>query len=351
MNKKLLTLAFGAALAVPLVVQADTTAYAHVQFELANIDNGTDADMYVRDVERGRIGLTGNHDLGDGLEGFATVEFDYVGGNDDSEFGDATDTTTTDAANPADPLTYHSHEVRVRGNALRVREISAGLKGGFGYFEIGTLKSAYKYTGGYNYDAFVATTLEARGNYGMSGGDMGHNSFINNAMAYKNKFGPVDVWVTYSLDATDTDGDTIADDGQMTYAFSFNSGKFEAFLSGVDRGTSLSDYSSNKLGGKFNLSNNMAVLGQYEMNDLNGTDRDYLFLGFQMKQGKKLFAFQYGMRDTDDGVDNDADGTYMSLGAIHKYNNAVSLFAGYKTKEGEGNLDETILSAGLRVDI
>ncbi|MDH5408490.1 MAG: porin, partial [Gammaproteobacteria bacterium] len=234
MNKKLIALAVGAAMA-PMAAQAEITPYAHIQFELANIDDGTDTSMRITDRERGRIGVKGNHDVGGGMKAFATAEFDFVGGNDDSEFGDAVDTDD------------NGDEVKVRGNALRVREISAGVKGGFGQVEIGTLKSAYKYTGGVKYDPFVTTTLEARGAYGMSGGKdfggaMGHNAFVNNAIGYKNKAGALSFWLTYSPDDSDTDNDNQGDDGQMTYAVKFAGGNFEAFLSGVDRGTSKADY-------------------------------------------------------------------------------------------------------------
>lgn len=345
-SKKLIALAVGTSMAAPMAAQAEITTYAHIQFELANIDNGTDADMFITDRERGRIGMKGSNDLGDGMKAFAVAEFDIVGGNDDSEFGDAEDTTGVPSAGA-----LHTHDVKVRGNAFRIREVMAGLQGGFGTVEIGTLKSAYKYTGGIKYDPFVTTTLEARGNYGMSGGNIGHNSFINNAIAYKNKVGAVDFWLTYSPDATDTDDDAIGDDGQMTYAIKYNDSNFEVFLSGVDQGTSLTDYSSNKLGGKYKFGGNMAIMGQYEMNDVNGTDRTYIFLGFQLKSGKQRYVFQYGVRDTDDGVKNNADGTYVTLGAIHHFNKSTRLFSGYKSRDGGGTLEDSVLTVGLRVDI
>lgn len=318
---------------------AESTIYAQIQFEMARIDNGTSADTYITDRERGRIGIKGSKDAGNGITSFGIAEFDFVGGNDDSEFGDARDTDTG------------GDSVTVRGNALRVREIAAGLKGPFGIIEVGTLKSAYKYTGGIKYDPFVTTTLEARGNYGMSGGATGHNSFINNAVAYKNKFGPVNIWVTYSPDDTDTDNDGKSDAGQISYAVRFSGDNFEAFLSGVDSGTSFVQYSTNKLGGKFDIRNGMSVMGQYEMIDRNGIDEAVLYLGFQMKQGKNKFSAAYGQTDLDDGFTNDADGTYMNLGMIHLFSESARVFTGYRSKQGDGSLDSTILTVGLRVEI
>lgn len=254
MNKKLIALAVAASFAAPMAAHAEATPYAQIQFELANTDSNGTKSVRVTDKERGRVGLKGSEDLGNGMKAIAKAEFDIVGGNDDSEFGDPTDTTSA-----ADD--EHTHTVKVRGNALRVREIMAGIKAGFGEIQIGTLKSAYKYTGGVKYDPFVTTTLEARGAYGMSKGSSGHNGFINNALAYKNKFGPVSLWVTFSPDDTDRDSDNKKDAGEMTYGVKFNSGNLEAFVSGYDSGVSStsSEYTATKFGGKFKLGGGTAL--------------------------------------------------------------------------------------------
>lgn len=343
MNKKLIAIAVAAGLA-PLVAQAETTPYAHIQFEVANIDDGTNKAVTVTDRERGRIGLKGSEDLGNGLTAIGVAEFDFVGGNNDSEFGDA---KVTDS---------NGDTSTVRGNGLRIREIMAGIKAGFGEIQIGTLKSAYKYTGGVNYDPFVTTTLEARGAYGMSGGTKGHNGFLNNALAYKGNFGPIGAWVTYSPDETDRDGDNKKDAGEYTAAVSFSSGNIEAFVARYDSGLSNStkEYSSNKLGGKFSMGGGTAITAQYEMADSAGTDITNTFIGFQFGMGTNTLVAQYGIQDKDEAVDTNNSGTMLTVGAIHKFSKKARAFVGYKKLDGDAATnatDETTMSVGLRVDI
>ena len=346
MNKKLIAMAVAASFAAPLAAHAEATPYAKVQFELFSFDDGkTDAagstkGNYIGDKERGQFGLKGSEDLGNGLKSFAKAEFDFIGGNADSEFGTETD----------------SNGDTTKGNGTRVREISAGISGGFGEVQIGTLKSAYKYTGGVKYDAFVATTLEARKAYGMSGL---HNGFINNALAYKGKFGGLGVWVTYSPDDTDRDGDGKKDAGEMTGAVSFSGGNFEAFVSTYQYGGSDStkDYSSNKIGGKFKFGGSMSVMAQYEMMDYSAANSDitHTYVAFNMGFGKTSLAVQYGIQDKDETTDTNNSGTMLTVGANHKFSKNTRVFVGYKKLDGDAAgtsaKDDTYISAGLRVDI
>ncbi|MDH5691716.1 MAG: porin [Gammaproteobacteria bacterium] len=334
-NKKMIALTFSAAMVAPVFVQAETTTYAHIQFEIANFKDPNRSITVMKDNGRGRVGMKGSHDLEDGMKAFAVAEFDLVGGNQNSEYGDGVDSAGDS----------------FRGNALRIREVSASLQTKFGTIETGTLKSAYKYAGGTEYDPFLNTTLEGRGNYAMSGGVMGHNSFINNAIAYKNQFGPIRLWLTYSPDENDTDNDTKRDDGQNTSSLKYNAQSFEVFVSRVDRATTLNDYTSNKIGGKVNIGESMALMGQYEMIDVSGTDRTNIFLGYQLHYGKSQFVLQYGEQVTEDSVKNDLDGEYGALGAIYHFNKSVSSFAGYREIKGKGNNENKIISFGLRVDI
>jgi predicted porin len=316
-----------------MTAQADATAYGQVQFEVANYDNGTESGIWVTDRQRGRFGVKGSHDLGGGLSSFAMIEFDLEGNANDSEFGG-------------------------HGNANRIREVNAGLKGSWGTFTIGTLKSAYKYTGGVKYDPFVTTTLEARTNGGMTGGTMGQNGFINDALSYKNKFGNVGVWITYSPDKTQNDsnsltaGDTNQHDGQYTAAIKYSVKSFEVFVAGSDAGGGTdTQYSSTKVGGQWRKGPHK-ISAQYEMSSdvgsgATGVDADTYFLGYQFKMGKSTLVAQLGNNDPD-GADNATD--YYALGAIYKFNKKTRVFAGYRSSDPEVGDTVSSLSAGLRVD-
>ena len=346
MNKKLIAAAIAAGLAAPMAAQADITAYAQVQFEITQTDpDAGDSEISVNDNERGRFGLKGGHDLGDGLKAFAKVEFDLVGGNADSEFasGDRGDIAGTPSQTDL-------------GNASRIREANAGLQGDFGKFTIGTMKSAYKYTGGVKYDPFVTTNIEARRNGGMSrsvyhgsatAANLGQNGFISNAIAYENSFGGASVWLTYSPDESNNQ------DGEYTFAAMYQQKGWEAFVSaagsGGDTATGAVDYTATKVGGQWN-SGGHKISAQYEMttfkNDPQGDDDvDIMFIGYQMKMGNNILVAQLGQEDPDvsDGTD------YYALGVIHKFNKMVRIYGGYGSSEVD-NVETTRLTAGLRVD-
>ena len=131
----------------------------------------------ILDNAQGRVGLKAAEDLGDGMTGLAKFEFK----------ADTSDNTTSGS-----------------NISLTARESLVGLKAGWGQLELGNLKSAYKYYGGVKYDPFVSTTLEARGNGGMSGSSSygkssalgtggplpnvssayGHNGFLKQMLGY-----------------------------------------------------------------------------------------------------------------------------------------------------------------------
>jgi predicted porin len=341
MNKKLIAAAVASAcvLAAP-AAQAEITVYSNIQFELTNTDiDGSDSTTTVNDKERGRLGIKGGHDLGGGLKSVALAEFDFEGGNKDAEFGGT-------SANRA---------------AFRVREINAGLKGAFGTIRLGTVKSAYKYSGGVKYDPFVTTALEARG-VGMSGAEVangrnkagGHNGFLNNAFQYNIKAGMVKVHATYSLDDTDADSGTANDDdGEYTLGVTVGNKKWEAGFALYNEGVSVSteNQENQKLFGKISFGNS-TILAQWEVTDTGAAsngETDYKWLGYNLKLGKGLLNAQYATVDPD-GTNNDRD--MITVGYIHKFNKQTRIFAGYQTIDYDAaSSDSDEITLGIRVDI
>jgi len=332
MNKKLIAAAVAAAcVAGAPAAQAEIKVYSQVQFEITNTDvDGAATDTTrVNDNQRGRFGIKGGHDLGGGLKSFAKAEFDFDGNGRDVNFGGKTER-----------------------NAFRIREVNAGLKGGFGSIGLGTVKSAYKYAGGVKYDPFVTTQLEARG-AGMEGGTDAHNGFLNNALIYQAKFGMVKLHATYSLDDTDRDGDAQADDGELSAALSFGSKKWEAGVAIYDEAGSVSTSSQAnfKLHGKMKFGNH-TVLAQYEDADTGANvnpGSEYIWLGYQLKVGKGMVNVQYATVDVD-GATNDRE--MITVGYIHKFNKKSRIFAGYQNVDFEAaNSDIDQLTVGIRVDI
>lgn len=291
MNKKLLTAAVGAALvAGPMyAAQADVKVYGQVQAEVASIDasdfqvdptvlapgltvKGTGFDgITEEDRNRGRAGIFATEDLGGGLKGIAKVEWKL-------------DTTQGGAPN---------------GN----REAFVGLQGNWGTFMAGSLKSPYKYTGGAAYDPFIASTLEARGNGGMTGDELrmfgvsnafGHNGFLSDMLGYTSpKMGGFQFWVVYSPDENSgaspgsvnlasssavrsANGTTTANTGSkgdMSAAATFGAKDWEVFVKYIKNDViggqvqaddaTKGSYSSTSIGGKIKLGA-FTILGQAE---------------------------------------------------------------------------------------
>jgi len=334
MNKKLLVIAVSTAMVAPAAtVAADAFVYGHAQVEVASYSDGTPSGtppasqgkdgVSVEDNARGRLGVKASEDLGNGLKAIAQFEWRV---------------NTDQGGNPA-------------GN--RVSQV--GLTGGFGTFVMGNLKSPYKYTGGVKYDPFVATSLQARSNGGMSGknldptgtGALGHHSFVSDLVAYASPKGPFTASIGYGPSK---------DDGLVVLDLKYNQGGVEAFVAYLDAGDRLSGglsgndsaYTAAKVGGQWK-SGAHKISAQYEMievTDAGGasTDPTVLFLGYQMKMGKNTFALQYG--DTDYDVSGKDNTTYMALGVIHKMSKTTRVFGGYRDTSDV----ESVVTVGLRKD-
>jgi len=336
MNKKLIAMAVGAALAAPMAANAGVTVYGQLQVEIASVDNKGygenntggartgiatgESGIKMKDNKRGRLGFKVKEDLGGGLNAIAKFEWQV-------------DTPNGNIADGA-------------------REGWVGLKGGWGEFKAGRLKTAYKYTGGVKYDPFVTTYMEARKSGGMKGGAYGQNSFWSNTISYKNKWGGFGLWIDYGLD--EDDGTTDAGNmGEFSAAVKYGAKNWEIFAAmngGYDENTDGEDDSVTKVGGQFKFGGAHTISAQYEMDNKGGSANDatIYFLGYQFKMGKNVLAAQYGNTDVDGG--SAADVTYYSLGWIYKFSKKTRTFIGYRNSDGDGDNDLTALSAGLRVD-
>lgn len=331
MNKKLLTAAVGAALAVSpmLAAQADVKVYGRAQVEIGNTDGGTATtdQFHTTDKSMGRIGVTGSEDLGNGLK--AIFKFEWK-----------VDTT-------------------LGGAAVGTRESYVGLKTGFGTFKAGAVRSPYKYAGGVKYDPFTATLLEARNSGGMSGGNWGHNGFLSNSVNYSSKAGSLSWGVTYSVDEQAIGTPAGASDGDLSVAVQYKSGPLHVFgalindddTDGVTGGQD--GYESTKAGASYKFGN-MKVLAQFEATETTTTagvktETDFLFVGFQWKfGGNNTLVAQIGEADAT-GTASDID--YTAVGVIHKFSKKTRAFAGVRTTDkATGSNDTDVWTIGLRKD-
>ncbi len=358
MNKKLLSVAIGAALgAAPLFAQADVVVYGQLQAELAGINSdavatapdgvvvsrrGHDAYMgseiderNMDDNKRGRLGVKASEKLGNGMTAIAKFEWQV-----DTTQGDPND-----------------------GN----RESYVGLKGDWGTFTAGSLKSAYKYTGGVTYDPFVTTYIEARRHGAMSNGTFGHGAFMTDSLGYDGKFGGIHVRATYSPDESANSGPGTVDDGDYTASLAYEAGNWEAFVATAhDKDNSPTgphaDYDAWKVGGKYKFGNN-TILAQYEDTTQDVTtggsnDGKIWFLGYHLQMGNNTLVAEYGNGKVDIASSaTDQKDDFYAVGLIHKMSKKTRVFGGYSktTLDNSGgdaasDGDRDAWTIGMRVD-
>jgi len=331
MNKKIIALAVAAGFAAaPLAAQAEMTVYGHAQVEVANW-GGDAKGTSVEDNARGRFGIKASEDLGGGLKGIMKFEFKV-------------DTADGNAGASGD---------------IGKRETMVGLKGGWGEFQAGRLKTAYKYSGGVKYDPFVATVLEARGNNGMSGkvgvgsisNAAGHNGFVSDSLAYKGKFGNIGLWVTYDMDDSNAAHSIDTGGNAMTASLKFSQKNWEVFVALVDDdndGATGQGYDSTKFGGMISFAGAHKISAQYEQADNGGTDEDTYYVDYQFKFGKNLLDVAIGDYDQDAaGVDSRA---FARVALKHKFTKKTSTWVGYRASDTGNSTDESVISVGLRKD-
>ncbi|UCE89769.1 MAG: porin [Pseudomonadota bacterium] len=386
MNKKLIAIAVGAAMAAPMAASAAPTLYGQLQVELAQVSNDGYGDgnlakalggnrdylgvptgesgIIQDDNKRGRLGVKGTEDLGGGLK--AIYKFEWQVETTQAQVNDGR------------------------------RESYVGLKGNWGQVEFGQLKSAYKYYGGVKYDAFVATTLEARSNGGMSGRDsdfnrsagrFGQHGFLERTLAYQGKFGGVSIRATYSLDERNArDGGS----GDYTIGIKYGRKSWEVGVAAAHddkvgnvgfeaSGAPPTDsYDAFKVFGMWKAGGHK-IVGQLESTklgqeaavgagtpDLKGT---YAFLGYTFTMAKHNFTLQGGLAAFDAGtvagVKQEADTTYVALGYTYKFSKKTRAFVGYRTTSFKEDptatytlsngsttdkLEADVFSVGMRVD-
>ena len=319
MNKKLIAAAIAAGLALPVAAQAEgAKLYGQLQAEITDWDRdgGTNDRMEIDDAKRGRLGVKGNVDLGNGMKGIYKFEWQV---------------DTSDADSNDGP-----------------RESFVGVKGGFGTVTIGANKSPYKYFGGVKYDPFVATTLEARGNGGQLKQEVlnkkfGQNGFVTDSISYKMSNGGVTFWAVYGLDEAGT-GDN--DDVIVGLKFKINKNA-EVFIASADEdgiGT------NTKFGGQFKTGPH-TISAQIEEGDADAAasaDVDAMFVSYSFKSGMNTFTAQIGELDS---TTTNADVDYMAVGVTHKFNKKARVFAGYRDTDSETNTaDVSVITVGLRLD-
>jgi len=397
MQKKLITAAVGAALAsAAFMAQADVTVYGRAQFEWAQVKNDGDynfgtstANVAVGswnngttvasgktqagtlDNKMGRFGIKADEDLGGGWKALANFEWQV------------------DTADGADG-TPISERISVVGVSQKQ----------IGSLTFGQDHSPYKLSG-VALDPFVATTLEARNNYGMSGnrdnwGVMNaHNGFVQDGLFFKSaSWAGVYVNAYLGLDRTGADS-TCSSAVTFIYwnncdAPATNNAKTAGDISAVVgwkwqgpvglhvfggyakmSNTTLnpvqSDPTALKFGAQVTFLKAHTVSCQYEQTDrgnnlLNAysdyNKGDYLFCGYQGKFGPVTAVAQLGnfKSGTELVGQRDVNADYYAIGAIFQPSKTFRVYGGYRATTADVSVvnitlrDDSVFAIGVRKD-
>ncbi len=322
MNNKLIALAVAAAFTVPMAAQAGPKVGGHLQAEFADFDrDGSGSDYQeIEDNKRGRLWVTGSEDLGGGLK--ANYRFEWQ-----------VETTTGSVSDGT-------------------RETRVGLSGGWGEFQIGRLKTPYKYTAGVDYDPYTATLLESRGGNGGTLQSLngmtkayGQHSFLSEAMAYKTKFGKTKFWALYQVIESSTEDNNIS--VGVSIPVTKGLGIDVAYIEENKVSTSLGGTRA-KVGVKFKTGAHK-IFARYESqsSDLANADASTIFLGYHMKMGKNVLTVQAGSL-SNDVANGDAD--YTMVAFAHNFSKKTKGWIGYRTTDKYGTTNDVdVISAGLRI--
>ncbi|HEY0720040.1 MAG TPA: porin [Gammaproteobacteria bacterium] len=358
MKKNMIALAVAGALVAP-VAMAEVTVSGGLQAELVQIggDGGQPNGLYAADGfevnsenggNYGFLKFSASEDLGGGLKALAMYNMNTnVGDSDRAGFS--------------------------------TRDAYVGLSGSLGTVLAGSLSTPYK-SSTVNYDPFLMTSFQARGNYGMSGL---HNGYVSNALAYANSFagGMVKVVAALVLDEAqknEADGVTKADKtvGQHAKSFSVNIDPVKgldiaiAYIDATDfgnanvdvPGTTALDATAIKVGAKYSASA-FAVGGQVEMLDKGLTNSGdsgnvvYLTGTFNINEANSI-SVAIGSMDAnvnstaaEIAAGTDGAAAYTALGFQHSFSKSTSMTVGYRASDDkrEAGVKETAIGAGLRV--
>ncbi|MFO7593697.1 MAG: porin [Pseudomonadota bacterium] len=323
MKKNVIALAVATAMAAPMAAQAEVTVSGVLQAEIVSVSGDTPRDGTIAMQDASTIGggqgshnvggvfINASEDLGGGLKGLA-------------KYGVNVD---------VDNRTYRT-----------TRDAYVGLSGGFGTVLMGRMSSPYK-TSTVKWDPFLATFMQARGNGGASGGVAGHGSYLDETLAYANKFGAVKVVAGIALDETEEGNHAMSFSanvpmGPVELALGYiNASEHDAYANGV-----VEDASATKIGLKYN-GGAFGMMFQHEIRDEGLGDGSYTLLGANFASGANTFALNYGMNDVEA---NGEDTTYMALGMKHAFSKTTGMHLGYKTTDQDGYAED-IVGLGLRV--
>ncbi|QOC23930.1 porin [Wenzhouxiangella sp. AB-CW3] len=229
------------------------------------------------------------------------------------------------------------------GNAQH-REIYLGLAGDFGQVIAGRLETPYKLSA-LGWDPLNATALQARGNFGRSGGAFGHASYIDSAIEYSNRFGPVSLRVMGALDER---SETTSDHPMWSASLAVPAGPVEFTLAHIEASEfddGPDERTGTKLGARYS-EGPWTLAATYEIRDEGLEDGDFLYLSTSYRWRDWSFMASHG-RFSDDNTGNN-DARYSALAARFHLAGNVTIHGGLRRLNRDVEGSENIAGIGIR---
>lgn len=329
MNKKLLTVAIGAALAVPMLAQAEVTVYgkAHVSWDYQMNDTSSataqDTFSYVSD-NSSRIGVKASEDLGDGMKALFQVEIAVP-----------TDTAAAMTVN---------------------RNSYAGLSGGFGTIMLGKYDSPFKEVGRIA-DLFNERVGDARNVIGNGGIGIAAETWdrrVSNMVRYASPtFGGMTLLAQYSgNDSAPTTASATAMSGEQgSAALMWKSGGATVGLAYNVQSTATgteSFESGYRIAGTYNTGT-FLIGGLYEaLSDtlgVSGLDRTAYGVSAAMTMAEKhVIKAQYFVADSLSDLP-DTGGSLWAVGYDYKFSKTTTGYVAYAGASNDTNVNTYIPSS------
>jgi predicted porin len=347
MKKSMIALTVAGVLSAPLAAQAEVKVYGKVHVNAGTYEETvggvTVEDNFQFTSYDSRLGVKGEHDLGDGLKAVYLLEF---GVNPDNDGSSSTDTTYTDSN--GDTVTVTDENDGTAGFSRR--NMWVGLKGGFGEFRFGRHDTPLKMAQG-KFDQFGDTL----GDLKHAGSDDGEHRF-DNVLAYLGKSENLGFAIALVPSEGDgvTAGDGVAD--SISASIAYKEGPlYVALATDSYDDTGAAAGSSNtltRLVGTYKFGDSqLGLLWQsgVEKVSASSSEEDWIGLSFNTRMSTDYkFKAQYIM--TEDNATAKTENTLTAVGIERKFGKKTSGYVQYTNFEsdatGSAN-DEEISSFSL----
>ena len=332
MNKKLLSVVIGAALAGSMsLAQADVTLYGQIDASIDSVDADAGGDDINMNSNYSAFGIRGFEDLGNGLKAIFQAEFQYD--------------TTGGGDGPLGYGGYGGYGGFGGSSSLTDRDQWLGLAGSFGTVRLGKVFTSYRDHGAM-IDPMFRTSFEGRSALlqdpilnGDIAGENGEGLATDTIRFDSADYNGLGFSAHYTFDSTEDDtgngvtGDP-GDEDNDSYGLGgqYKNGNILAYADYITNDNGDND-DAWKVGGSYTMGN-FGVYGQYEQGGLlfaglSDDGANIWHLGGSFTMGNTMLYGAYGQGDNDVSGIGEISSTSWTLAAMHSLSQRTKLYAGF----------------------